>query len=57
MPKFWMYFDNNDYNNYHYHDMLISSPSNTLYVLELSVGFETNLDNNADRKFPNIATF
>ena len=32
-------------------DMLISTPSNTLYVLELSVGFETNLDNNADRKF------
>ena len=31
--------------------MLISTPSNTLYVLELSVGFETNLDNNADRKF------
>ena len=31
-------------------DMLISTP-NTLYVLELSVGFETNLDNNADRKF------
>ena len=32
-------------------DMLISTPSNTIYVLELSVGFETNLDNNADRKF------
>ena len=32
-------------------DMLISFPSNTLYVLELSVGFETNLDNNASRKF------
>ena len=31
--------------------LLISIPSNTLYVLELSVGFETNLDNNADRKF------
>ena len=28
-------------------DMLISTPSNTLYVLELSVGFETTLDNNA----------
>ena len=32
-------------------DMLISTPSNTLYVQELSVGFEINLDNNADRKF------
>ena len=32
-------------------DILISTPSNTLYVLELSVGFETNLDNNVDRKF------
>ena len=32
-------------------DMLISTPSNTLYVRELSVGFEANLDNNADRKF------
>ena len=32
-------------------DMLISTPSNTLYVLELSVGFETNLYDNADRKF------
>ena len=32
-------------------NMLISTPSNTLYVLELSVGFETNLDNNASRKF------
>ena len=32
-------------------DMLISTPSNTLYVLEMSVGFETNLDNNARRKF------
>ena len=31
-------------------DMLISTPSNAIYVLELSVGFETNLDNNADRK-------
>ena len=31
--------------------MLISTPSNTLYILELSVGFETNLDNNVDRKF------
>ena len=30
--------------------MLISTPCNTLYVLELSVGLETNLDNNADRK-------
>ena len=32
-------------------DMLISTPSNTLYVLELSVGFKTNLYDNADRKF------
>ena len=32
-------------------DMLISTPSNTLYVLQSSVGFEPNLDNNADRKF------
>ena len=32
-------------------DMLISTPSNTLYVLELSVGFETSLNNKADRKF------
>ena len=32
-------------------DILISTPSNSLYVLELSVGFETNLDNKADRKF------
>ena len=30
--------------------MLIST-SNTLYVVELSVGFETNLNNNASRKF------
>ena len=32
-------------------DMLISTPSNTHYVVELSAGFETNLDNNANRKF------
>ena len=32
-------------------DMLISNPSNTLCVLELSVGFETNPGNNASRKF------
>ena len=32
-------------------DMLISTPSNTLYVLELSAGFEKNLDNKATRKF------
>ena len=32
-------------------EMLIFNPSDTLYVLELSVGFETNLDNNANRKF------
>ena len=32
-------------------DMLISTLSNTLYVLELSVGFERNLANNANRKF------
>ena len=31
-------------------DMLISS-SDTLYVVELSVGFETNLNNNTSRKF------
>ena len=31
--------------------ILISTPSNTLYVLELSVCFETNLDDNARRKF------
>ena len=31
-------------------DMLILT-SNTLYVVELSVGFETNLNNNASRKF------
>ena len=31
-------------------DMLIST-SNALYVVELSVGFETNLNNNASRKF------
>ena len=30
--------------------MLISN-SNALYVVELSVGFETNLNNNASRKF------
>ena len=33
-------------------DMLISTPSNTLYVLELSVGYVTLIGN-----FPNIATF
>ena len=32
-------------------DMLISTSCNTLYVIELSVGFETNLKNNANRKF------
>ena len=32
-------------------DMLISTPSNTLYVLQFSVGFEPNLDNIANRKF------
>ena len=32
-------------------DMLISTLSNTRYVLELSVGFETNLDNNGHRNF------
>ena len=32
-------------------DMLISTPCDTLYVIELSVGFETNLKNNANRKF------
>ena len=32
-------------------DMLISTLSNTLYFLELSVGFETNLDNNTSREF------
>ena len=32
-------------------DMLISTSCNTLYVTELSVGFETNLKNNAIRKF------
>ena len=31
--------------------LLLSSSSNTLYVLELSVGCETNLDDNANRKF------
>ena len=31
-------------------EMLILT-SNTLYVVELSVGFETNLNNNAGRKF------
>ena len=31
-------------------DMLIST-SNALYVVELSVGFETKLNNNASRKF------
>ena len=32
-------------------DMLISTSCNTLYVIELSVGFETNLKNNANGKF------
>ena len=32
-------------------DMLISTSCNNLYVIELSVGFETNLKNNANRKF------
>ena len=32
-------------------DMLISTSCNTLYVIELSVGFETNPKNNANRKF------
>ena len=38
-------------------DMLISTPSNTLYVLELSVGFETNLDDNVRRKFTKYCCF
>ena len=38
-------------------EMLISTPSNTLYVLELSVGFEASLDNNANRKFTKYLYF
>ena len=33
------------------HPGMLMSTSNTLYVVELSVGFETNLINNANRKF------
>ena len=31
-------------------DILLSTADNTLYIIELTVGFETNLDNNAHRK-------
>ena len=31
-------------------DFLLSTADNILYIIELTVGFETNLDNNAHRK-------
>ena len=31
-------------------DMLLSTANNILYIIELTVGFETNTDNNARRK-------
>ena len=31
--------------------MLLSTANNILYVIELTVGFETNIDNNASRKY------
>ena len=31
-------------------DMLLSTVDNRLYIIELTVGFETNLANNAHRK-------
>ena len=38
-------------------DMLLSTASIILYIIELTVGFETNIDNNASRKYekyPNL---
>ena len=32
-------------------DMLLSTANNILYTNELTVGFETNIDNNASRKY------
>ena len=32
-------------------DMLLSTANNILYIIELTVGFETNIDNNASRKY------
>ena len=32
-------------------DMLPSTANNILYIIELAVGFETNIDNNASRKY------
>ena len=31
-------------------DMLLSIANNILYIIELTVGFETNIDNNTSRK-------
>ena len=32
-------------------DMLLSTANNILYIIELTVGFETNIDKNASRKY------
>ena len=35
----------------HFHiDMPLSAANNTLYIIELSFGFETNVDDNANRE-------
>ena len=38
-------------------DMLLSIGKTTLYMIELTVGFETNLNCNAERKQKNISLF
>ena len=32
-------------------DMLLSTADNILYIVELTVGFKTNIDNNASRQY------
>ena len=32
------------------HDLLLKTKDNCLYILELTIGFETNISNNAERK-------
>ena len=38
-------------------DIFLSTADNTLYIIELTAGFETNLDNNTHRKEPKYCPF